>query len=198
MRKFMKIAFQIPIFLSVVTLVLQSPICERLVKLEKTAKLNYHEEILDGFIVDENVSPLSDSEFFDIYKRQKASSEKCYLVSKFSINKNRIGVVSFNFGNEGDKIIDHYNLHVIENCKVIKTYCIMISDGDTMFYNISSKLKKDFSELTITEETSSEENQNGKIDTLYTKIWKIDLKSTELDTIYKKSFFKILPSPPQK
>jgi hypothetical protein len=194
----MKIAFQIPFFLSVVTLVLQSSICERLVKLEKTSKLNYHEEILDGFIVDKSVSPLNDNEFFDIYKRQKASSEKCYLVSKFSINKNRIGVVSFNSGNEGDKIIDYYNLHVIENCKVIKTYCIMISDGDTMFYNISSKLKKDFSTLTITEETSSEENQNGKIDTLYTKIWKIDLKSAELDTISKKSFFKILPSPPQK
>ena len=177
---------------------LPSSICERLKNLEKTSKLVYHENILDGFIVDETTKPLSDAEFFDFNKRIRASSEECYLVSKFEIKKDRLGVISFNVAYEGDTPVSFYSLNISEKCKVIKSYRILTSEGGTMFYNISSKIKPNYGAVTITEEYSSEENMEGKIDTLFTNVWKINLKSNTLDTIYKKSSFRILKSPPQK
>lgn len=193
----MKISIPIYIVLNLVISSCQTPFCDRLKKLENTTKLDYNENILDGFIVTDNVFPLNDQEFQNFYKRERSSSEKCYLVSKFSINEKRTGVISYVISYEGDKIVDYYDLNLIENCNVLKTYRIMISDSETMYYNVSSNIKSNFSVLTITEETSSEEI-NGKVDTLFTKKWKIDLRSPNLDTISKKKFFKILPSPPQK
>ena len=75
----------------------------------------------------------------------------------------------------------------------------MIEDNHGFTYEVSSKFNKDFDQLTITEKVGSEYTEpDSKIDTLFTNTYKIDLRSKNLDTIYRNRKFDLLKSPPKE
>lgn len=128
------------------------------------------------------------------YNNGLTSSEKNYLYGQFKISNTRIGLICFNKTIECDHDQYFFTLHIVDNCKKAKEFLTLsLSDSDGgILYEISSSINKTFDTLTIKKETTSEwvVGTNSKIDTLFTDIYKLNLKSINLDTVSKKSFYK--------
>lgn len=131
-----------------------------------------------------------------LYGEEQTSSEKNYLYGQFKISKTRLGLVCFNKTVECDHDMFFFSLHIIDSCTKANdliTLSLSTDDGGIL-YDVSSSLNKTLDTLTIKRETTSEwvVGTDSKIDTLFTDIYKVDLKSKHLDTVAKKSFFKKL------
>lgn len=134
-----------------------------------------------------------------LFEHEKIDSDTCCLFGKFKINENRTGVYSLRNTSECDHRIEVVELLVIDNCKLVDSKKILFQDNHIGVYEISSEVNKDFTELTIKETSSSEyAAETGKMDTLFINTYTIDLKSKNLDTIYKNSRIQVLTDPPKK
>ena len=128
-----------------------------------------------------------------LFKDNLISSDKDYLYGYFNVTNTRIGLVCYNQTSDCDKPLFFFSLHIIDNCTKVKNhYTILLNDEDIMLNNISSSISKTFDTLTIKSETTSEwlAGSNSTNDTLFTNIYKINLQSSNLDTISKKSYNK--------
>ena len=166
-------------------------------QLKDSKKLNYSREIKDGF---ESSSAIEiDKKIYNNLFGNDEAYKKGYLVGKFKITNERIGIISYIEANEGESLIQSYYLHIIDKCKIKKNYKIMTSDSEVIIYDVSSKINNNLKNITIQTESSNELNTNSEIsDTIFIDEVKIDLKSKKLDTISRKKSYKILKPPPQK
>ncbi len=174
-------------------------ICDIITKLPLTNKNIYHPDAKLGFETKSAIK-LNKSNFSNFFSREMSEFDEAYLVSQFNISNNRKGVISYSKSVECDHPIYFYSLHIVDDCKIIDTKNIMYSDSHGFIYEISSNFSKNYDILTIKEEFTSEYGMepDAEIDTLTTKTFKIDLKSKLLDTISKKTTYKILKSPTRK
>lgn len=172
-------------------------LCEIIDQLKDSTKFSYSNEIKDGF---ESASAIEiNKNIYDNLFGKDEVYKKGYLVGKFKITNERIGIISYIETFEGESVIHSYYLHIVDNCKIKKNYKIMTSDSEVIVYDISSKLSNDFKNITIQTESSNELNTNSKIrDTIFIAKIKIDLNSKKLDTMFRKKSFKILKQPSQK
>jgi len=173
--------------------------CGVIEKVKFTSIRQFLPEIKFGIEVNESVL-LNQNEYKELFGNDMIETDTCFLFGKFNIARNRIGVYSLRSTYECDSRIEFVELHVFENCKIIGSKTIMIDDShDGPFYNVSSKLNKDFGQLTITEKVGSEYSEaDSETDTLFVNTYKINLKSKSLDTIYRNSKFELLKSPSKK
>jgi hypothetical protein len=120
-----------------------------------------------------------------------------YLYGKFRITANRVGIVCFNRTHECDELVYSFTLHIVDSCSTAKEEIVYLSyaDGhDPVGWQVSSSLNKTMDTLTVKEENTSEwvEGDPRMKDTLFTTIYKLNLKSKNLDTVWKKRSYKIL------
>ncbi|PIF61473.1 hypothetical protein CLV00_1044 [Flavobacterium sp. 11] len=171
-------------------------VCEILKYVNKSVGHNYNSEVKFGFETSQSIA-LDKNAFKLFFEREMSEIDTCYLVGQFKISNNRVGIISYNTSFECDHPINYLLLHVVDNCKIIDTKMIYYQDYDGFNYEISSNLSKKFDILTITEKKFSEYamEPDAKTDTIFTKIYKINLKSSSLDTIYRKSKAEILKMP---
>lgn len=180
------------------SLKMETDSCRVIEKVKYTTIRQFSPEIKFGIESKKSVQ-LNKNEYKELFGRDKIETDTCFLFGKFNITRNRIGVYSLRSTYECDSRVEFVELHVFENCKIIDSKTIMIEDNHVSTYEVSSKLNKDFGQLTITEKVGSEYSEpNSEIDTLFINTYKIDLKSKNLDTIYRNSKFELLKSPPQK
>lgn len=173
--------------------------CGILEKVKFTNNRQFSPEINFGIETNQSVQ-LNQNEYKELFENDKIETDTCTLFGKFNISKNRIGVYALRSTYECDSRLSLIELHIFEKCKIVGTKIIMIDDSqDGPFYNVSSKLNKDFGLLTITEKVESEYTEaDSKIDTLFTNTYRIDLRSKNLDTIYRNRKFELLKSPPKE
>ena len=128
-----------------------------------------------------------------LFKDEMISSNKVYLYRQFNITNSRIGLICFNKTRECDHDVNYFSLHIIDNCNSVKNYItITLSDDEVILYDISSSINKTLDTLTLKKQTTSEwlAGSNLNTDTLFTDIYKVNLKSNNLDTVSTRSFYK--------
>lgn len=169
--------------------------CSVIDKIPFTIKRDFSPELNYGIKV-KNAVCLTKFDYMKLFEHEMMDSDTCYLFGKFKINENRTGVYSLRNTYECDHRIELVELLIIDNCKLVDSKKILFQDNHIGVYEISSELNKDFSELTIKETSSSEyAAETGEMDTLFIYTYTIDLKSKNLDTIYKKSRIQLLTNP---
>ena len=174
-------------------------ICDIIAKLPLSNRTNFHPDVKLGFEAKSAIK-LNKSNFSIFFSREMSEFDEAYLISLFKISNNRKGIISYSKSVECDHPIYYYSLHIVDSCKIIDTKKIMYSDSHGFIYEISSNFSKNYEMLIINEEFTSEYGMepDAEIDTLTTNTFKIDLKSKLLDTISKKTTYKILKSPSKK
>ena len=174
-------------------------ICDIIKKLPLTNRTNYHPDVKLGFEAKSAIK-LNKYNFSIFFSREMSEFDEAYLISQFKISNNRKGIISYSKSVECDHPIYFYSFHIVDDCKIIDTKNIMYSDSHGFVYEISSNFSKEYNILTIKEEFTSEYGMepDAETDTLTTKTFKIDLKSKLLDTISKKTTYKILKPPTRK
>ena len=97
---------------------------------------------------------------------------------------------------ECDDNVYYFSLHIIDSCKTKADFKNLTTDDhhSGMVYQWASSFNKDFSQLTMTLKQTSEwvVGSNLKTDTLFTEIYRINLKSSKLDTLNLTKSFKII------
>ena len=170
-------------------------LCDAIGRLKPTRKLEFRPEIKNGFITSEaiKITPKWNAELFPTSELNDG-----YIVSKFKISDKRTGIISQVETREGESNISSCYLHVVENCKTLRTFKIMTRDNDVIIYEIASEFDADFRNILIRTEHSSELQTDAKaIDTVFTEEVKIDLTSPKFDTISRKKSFYFLSDPPK-
>jgi hypothetical protein len=172
----------------------QKNICESLKPVRQLTKLQFdpadHEKI--------NGKQLRrvDSASYESIFPYEHDNEETYYYGKFRISDNRLGVVCFNKTHECDHEVYSFTLHIVDNCSTAKEFIhLSFADGhDPQGGEITSSLNKTMDTLTLKETKTSEwvMGDPSMQDTLFTTIYKLDLKSKNLDTVWKKTTYKIL------
>jgi|MesohylFT_1024984.scaffolds.fasta_scaffold142355_1 hypothetical protein len=155
----------------------------------------HHFSIKDHKKIDFNKFKLIDSlTYHKLNGHEKVVGECNYYYGKFFISKNRFGLICFNKSRECDNDVYYFSLHIIDNCTNKKEFIYLTTeDHHGLLYQLSSSFSKDFSQLSTTlKQTSEWINDESKTDTLFTEIYKINLKSTNLDTLSVTKTFKII------
>ncbi len=173
--------------------------CEIIKKVKSTNIRQFSSEIKYGIETKESFQ-INQIEYKQLFGNDMIKTDSCFLIGKFDISRNRIGIYSLRSTYECDSRIEFIELHVFEKCKLVGSRTIMIDEShDGPYYNVSSQINKDFGHLTIIEKVGSEYSDlDSPIDTLFINTYKINLRSKSLDTIYRNSKFELLKSPPQK
>lgn len=175
----------------------KSDTCGILERVKYSSRKHFSPEVKWGLEINSSVQ-LSQKDYKELFKIDKIETDTCFLFGKFNINKNRIGVYALRSTYECDNRLTLIELHLFDNCQIVGSKTIMIEDNHVLTYNVSSKFNKDFSQLTITEKVGSEYSEHDSIiDTLFTNTYRIDLRSKNLDTIYRNRKFELLKSPLQ-
>ena len=173
--------------------------CPIFEKIKFTKISGFSPDIKFGYEEKESIL-LNKKQYEELFGEEMNAVDSCSLFGKFKISNNRIGVYMHRSTNECDQRINLIELLIVESCKKVESKTLMFEDHHGFIYEISSKFNKEFSLLTVTETSSSEYAMEPGVttDTLFTKTYGIDLKSKNLDTIYRKSKFKVLKAPLQK
>lgn len=172
--------------------------CDIIEKVKFTNIRQFSPEIKFGIEPNQCIQ-LNQNEYKELLENDKIETDTCILFGKFNISKNRIGVYALRSTYECDSRLSLIELHIFEKCKIVGTKTIMIEDNHVFTYEVLSKFNKNFGQLTITEKVGSEYTEpDSKIDTLFTNTYRIDLRSKNLDTIYRNRKFELLKSPPKE
>lgn len=172
--------------------------CDIIGKVKFTNSRQFSTEIKFGFETNQAVQ-LNQHEYIELFENEMIETDTCFLFGKFNISKNRIGVYALRTTYECDSRLNIIELHVFEKCKIVGSKTIMIKDNHVFNYEISSKFNKDFGQVTITEKVGSEYTEpDSKIDTLFTNTYRIELRSKNLDTVYRNRKFELLKLPPKE
>ena len=130
---------------------------------------------------------LNDETYYKLNGCEKSSGEKNYIFGHSELPKNRVGLICYNMTRECDDNVYFFSLQIIDNCSKAKKYKVLtIDDHDNdILYQWSSSFSQHFDTLTMTLKQTSEwvVGTNLKTDTLFTEIYKINLRSANLDTI---------------
>ena len=129
-----------------------------------------------------------------LYNNEKLEGEYNYLFSKFSITKNRFGLICYNKVRECDADVYYFSLHIIDNRESKKEFIYLTTEDDHgRLYKLSSSFNKDFTVLTTTlNQTSEWVDNETKRDTLFTDVYCINLKSPNLNTVSAIKTFKVI------
>jgi hypothetical protein len=178
---------------------LRTDSCTILGKVKNNKISHLSPDIKSGFETTESIL-LNQKDYKELFETEMVETDSCYLFGKFNINEDRIGVYSYKTTYECDHRIGMIEFSIFEKCKIIDSKTISFKDYHSFIFSLSSKFNKDFTQLTITEKRGSEYRMEPEAitDTIFTTIYKIDLQSKKLDTVYKKAKFELLESPPQK
>jgi len=134
--------------------------------------------------------------FQKLYGYDKSYEERNYIYGQFPISKNRLGLICYNKVRECNDNVYYFSLHIIDSCKIKKDFKILTTDDhhSGILYQLTSSFNKDFSQLTMTLKQTSEwvVGSDLKTDTLFTDIYRINLKSPNLDTLSVTKTYKTI------
>ena len=137
---------------------------------------------------------LDKATYYKLNGYEKSSGEQNYIYGHFEISKNRVGLICYNKTRECDDNVYFFLLQIIDNCSKAKKYKVLtIDDHDNdILYQWTSSFSQHFDTLTMTLKQTSEwvVGTSLKTDTLFTEIYKINLRSVNLDTISVTKKFK--------
>ena len=160
-------------------------------------QLNQHEfNSFDYKKIDIKRLTVIDSLMYKKINNRVSSDLFNYFYGQFPISENRLGLVCYNKTTECDHDVYYYSLQIIDNCTKEKWFTTLSSDNSgndfSIYYDYRSSFNKTFDVLTVRIKHSSEWilGTENKTDTMFTDIYKIDLKSINIDTIYKSTNFK--------
>lgn len=170
-----------------------SDLCETIRTSRQLEKHNYSPN--DHKKIDlKTLKQLDKAIYFKLNGYEKSSGEQNYIYGHFEISKNRVGLICYNKTRECDDNVDFFSLQIIDNCSKAKKYRVLtIDDHDNdILYQLTSSFSQHFDTLTMILKQSSEwvVGTNLKTDTLFTEIYKINLRSANLDTISVTKKFK--------
>jgi hypothetical protein len=170
---------------------IDNKLCDLIKKVKSSNKHNYNLQHKNIFVESEGLI-LDEQNYKLLFDLDKSKVDTTYLVGQFKISNNRIGLISYTKTYECDHQINYYSLNIVENCRILKTKQILYEDNHGTTFEITSSLSKNFDSLTIYQKTSSEYamEPDSNFDTIFSDIYKLDLKSKNIDTIYRKSTFK--------
>ena len=169
--------------------------CKLFKTVDKLTKHNFSP--LDHDKVDINKLKQIDSVTFQkLNGYDKSFGERNYIYGQFSISNNRLGLICYNKVRESDDNVYYFSLHIIDNCTIKKDFKILTTDDhhSGILYQWTSSFNKDFSQLTMTLNQTSEwvVGSDLKTDTLFTDIYQVNLISPNLDTLNVTKTFKII------
>ena len=137
---------------------------------------------------------LDNETYYKLNGYEKSSGEQNYIYGHFELSKTKVGLICYNKTRECDDNVYFFSLQIIDNCSKAKRYKLLtIDDHDNdILYEWTSSFSQHFDTLTMTLKQTSEwvAGTNLKTDTLFTDIYKINLRSSNLDTISVTKKFK--------
>ena len=174
----------------------ETDVCALIETLPTSEKRSYNSEIKESFEIS-GAKLMNKENFLKFFGREMYDIDRSYLISKFRISSKRSGVISYTKSVECDHPIYYYSLHIAENCEIIKTETLSYEDDHVIMFKIESEISKTLKDLTIVKQASSEygNEPDALTDTMFTDVYRIDLRSEKFDTIYRKSSFEVLPIP---
>lgn len=146
---------------------LPNTLCDLIYELKSSKKINFNNDIKDGFVSSAVVK--LNQEIYNLLFDSETSWGEGFAIGKIKITDKRIGIISYVETYEGEEsLVRSYFLHIVENCKIKKTFKIMTSDSDVVVYEISSKLSPKFKYISIKTENSNDLNTDSKYrDTIF-------------------------------
>jgi len=130
---------------------------------------------------------LDNETYYKLNSFEKSYSELNYIFGHFELTKNRVGLICYNKTRECDENVYFFSLYIIDNCSKAKKYKVLtVDDHDNdILYQWTSSFSQHFDTLTMILKHTSEWGIGTKLkrDTIFTEIYKINLRSANLDTI---------------
>lgn len=169
-------------------------LCIKLDKLKvfPNVRLTFTPKVYSNFNT-KNIPPADKPLYELLMQRDMLSSDKMFLIGKFPIMANRIGLICYNETIECDNKINFISLHIIDSCKkVADTKFISSDDSNPFIYSWSSELspRKDTLIMTLNQTSEWAMEMDSDVDTLFTEKYYFNLKSNNLDTIAVVKTFK--------